>query len=339
MADDAVRAALGLPFRQVDTSGDELERQKSLFDKLMSSWFSNSRSTEAIMRGTVNEAAVFRTLKSKLYIKAIFEVGMLAQIKLLWIACSLDAVALVILPNGEIVIAVVEIKSSICDESLACILSVANQDLVICEFGDEAFRARVPEKHMGQLLQQLVVSSLRHVLYVAASETGITYAVLIVATQALLRLAVQTLQREASDTIEWLHTDPLMFPTFVSRENRRIIKADIPFFKLVDNYVRDNDALPPIKLFKHGSQSFYSKTKCGVDGGAQARAMLRCPTSSLPWEQKIVSQSFKTVAHNAFVAYRMLERKDDTASSESFGSLEDYRSRLNKVWRNTDVTV
>ena len=71
---NAVRQALGLVPRDSEPSFPQCP-----FRKCAESWFSGSRSAEAMMRGKANERASFLALKAKPFIKGFFEVGMIAQ--------------------------------------------------------------------------------------------------------------------------------------------------------------------------------------------------------------------------------------------------------------------
>ena len=97
----------------------------------------------------------------------------------------------------------------------------------------------------------------------------------------------------------------------------------------MNEHVLTHGPLPPVKLFKSGLQTFYSKTKCGVDGVTQFRAVLRSPTSSPDWEHKVAIQTFKTLAINAFQSYRLhyLNLNADGA----FICLDDIRKKMNAV--------
>lgn len=64
--------------------------------------------------------------------------------------------------------------------------------------------------------------------------------------------------------------------------------------------------------------------------------MLRSSNSHFKWEQKLVSQTIKTLAINAFITWRMFERQDLLESAETFCSLDSYRNVLNKVQATTD---
>ena len=76
---------------------------------------------------------------------------------------------------------------------------------------------------------------------------------------------------------------------------------------------------------------FYSKSKGGVDGSAQARAMLRSPSASFKWEQKVVWKTLKTLFVNEFIAYRMSERPELMETPCSFQNVNLYRQNLNNV--------
>jgi hypothetical protein len=123
-------------------------------------------------------------------------------------------------------------------------------------------------------------------------------------------------------------------------ELRKICQSRIAFWRLVDKHVSQTDAFyPPVKLFRHGFQSLYSRTKGGVDGSAQAKAILRSSTCSFKWEQKTVSQTLKTLAVNAFIAWRFLQVKTHLETKESFRDLDHFRACLNSVQSLADFVL
>jgi hypothetical protein len=135
-------------------------------------------------------------------------------------------------------------------------------------------------------------------------------------------------------------TDANEVPEMPDPELRKIAESRICFWRLVNKHVRDSDAFyPPVKHFRHGMQSLYSKTKGGVDGSAQAKAILRSPTSSFKREQKIVSQLMKTLCVNAFIAWRMLQMKSRLQTKELFQDLERFRSCINSVQSLADFEL
>lgn len=265
-----------------------------------------------------------------------------------WLACSPDCVALIDLSvlgmarddvqGGQLAIASVEIKTSITQSSLDRALSHATAEVVRCSVGDATFRQYVPIEHMGQALHQMVVLSVNYLIYVSASEAGVMYTVVVYCSSSIINQCCNALKSVAPPTVSWAFEETPKPPAFTESSTARILKSRLPFWMMVNNYVKDNDAFPPLKNFKHASQSLYSKTKGGVDGSAQARAILRSSTSSLKWEQKVVSQTIKTLAINSFLAWRMAQKKDMLGTKEVFQSLQYNRRTLNEVESLADFT-
>ena len=59
--------------------------------------------------------------------------------------------------------------------------------------------------------------------------------------------------------------------------------------------------------------------------------MLRSPSASFKWEQKVVGQTLKTLFVNAFLAYRMSERPELLENPCSFQNVNLYRQNLNNM--------
>ena len=332
-----IRSSIGLPARSVDPDTS----LAGTLGSLTRSWFSTARSTEPMMRGRANEGAVLASLSRRPFVKSIYECGMLAKADAEWLACSPDGVALIDVEDlcfdsgssspPNLSLASVEIKTSVSRASMDRALALATVDTVTCTVGDQGFREYIPECHMGQILHQLVVLSVNYVIYVSAGEAGIMYIVVVHCSDAVRELCKSALDRIAKPAVFWAYEENPQVPPFADPASAVTLRGRLSFWKIVYNHVKENDAFPPLKLFKHGTQSLYSKTKGGVDGSAQARAILRSSTSSLKWEQKIVSQTLKTLAINAFIAWRMAEKESLLQSKEAFGSLEKFRASLNKV--------
>ena len=141
----------------------------------------------------------------------------------------------------------------------------------------------------------------------------------------------EALENVALAAVQWAHEENGQIPEFCDGDSRKQIESKLPFWRMVNNYVIENDALMPVKIFKHGMQSLYSKTKGGVDGGAQAREILRSPGSTLQREQKIFCQTLKTLVVNSFVAWRLNQKQDLLLNKGAFGSLETFRDSLNRL--------
>ena len=98
-------------------------------------------------------------------------------------------------------------------------------------------------------------------------------------------------------------------------------------------------ALCNFEAFQARCKCFYSKTKGGVDGSAQARAMLRSPSASFKWEQKVVGQTLKTLFVNAFIAYCLSERPELMENPCSFQNANFYGQNLNNVESLSDFCL
>ena len=303
--------------------------------------------------------------------KGLFEIGMIAKRGKPWMACSPDGIAVIDLNNlpvftphqncqsetqlsssetpqynklpaleGCCVLCSVEIKTSVATSSLERSIQLASVDVKVCRVGDITFRTLFPEAHIGQILHQMLVLRINHVMYVAAAETGITFIVIAYCDVHILSVCELALEQAAEDCVAWAQEESMSMPSIQDAELSKVIYSRLPFWRLVNSYVLENSAFyPPVKLFRHGVQTLYSKTKGGVDGSAQARAILRSPTSSLKWEQKVVTQTLKTLAVNAFVAWRMRQKKSLLENKESFQNLEYYRGCLNAVQSLADFVL
>jgi hypothetical protein len=166
---------------------DSCDSRTSL--SLLSSWFISSRSTEPMMRGSVNENALLRALRRKTFMAGLFEAGMIAKKGKEWLACSPDGIAILNLDHctmaynpflapsasnvppwrstglgearlataGRFVLSSVEIKTSVSTSSLQRSTAAASRDVTLCTVGDQTFKELVPEQHVGQVLHQMIV--------------------------------------------------------------------------------------------------------------------------------------------------------------------------------------
>jgi hypothetical protein len=144
-------------------------------------------------------------------------------------------------------------------------------------------------------------------------------------------LAIHDTRRNASQlTVQWAHISNDV-PYFASSDTKKKLLSKLHFWRTVKDHILEHGALLPVKIFKHGTQSFYSKTKGGVDGAFRARALLRASTTHMKWEQKIVCHIWKTLVINAFIAWRIAERSDLLQSASSFETLDKFRHKINNV--------
>lgn len=147
---------------------------------------------------------------------------------------------------------------------------------------------------MEQIIHQLCVLRFGLALYIAAAETGILYMVIVRCQANVLERESQELTTIAAPIVAWAHGEQPSIPSYVKSDCKDTLNSRLEFFKIIGFYLKSNGPLPPIKLFKYGAQSFYSKAKGGVDGATQQRALLRFSIFNFQYKQKIVSQTIKS---------------------------------------------
>lgn len=335
LSNSVIMSTIGRPTQQ----SHSISKPECL-NNLLKSWFSSSRSTETMMRGSGNEGAVLNALLSRPAVKQVFECGMFALQNEPWIACSPDAIAWLhpvdlcakfgLIDNGPPFLASVEIKTSVASSSLDIALGNASQDVVYCYVGDDEFVKRIPLGHVGQLLQQALVLDVNFVVYVASSETGILFICIALIPASVRQICRTTLIDYAKDIVSWAHSDDATPPTELDANGKRLVSEKIPFWRLVNKYVIEHGPMPPLKLFRHGSQTFYSRTKGGVDGSAQYRATLRSSMTVFSWEQKLITQTIKAVVANAYVLWKINRNSRLLESASSYVGIDRFRNNINK---------
>lgn len=344
------RSTLGLPSIEDDPFSDS-----QWFNLFCVSWFSSKCSTEEMKRGTENETAVVENLKKKPFIKAVFEIGLVSKKDHPCLGCSSDGIALVhtdeaanamLAGDGDVTIddnnfwvATVEVKTKISPASLGSSLSLSSTDTIFCTADDEVFKRYIPHNHMAQVIQQVTVLNVKFAIYVVSSETGVLYTLFILIPPIIRDMCFEALRSVTQRTLNWVYEYSATIPSFVDKAQLQVVSSRLEFWKKVYNYVSKNGPFRPLKLFKHSVQSFYSKTKAGVDGATQQRALLRSPSSHFAWEQKLLTQTLKCLVVNAFISWRMYERRDLLTESSSFGCLDRFRNSVNKVQSQPDFIL
>lgn len=128
-----------------------------------------------------------------------------------------------------------------------------------------------------------MVLDVNFVVYVASSETGILFTCVIRILPALRSQCLNVLVDFCKPIVSWAHCEGGVTPTSADANSKRLVNEKLPFWRLLNDHVIKHGPLPPLKLFKHGSQSFYSRMKGGVDGSAQYRATLRSSMTVYGW--------------------------------------------------------
>jgi hypothetical protein len=160
--------------------------------------------------------------------------------------------------GAEDVVASLEIKTSVAASSLSSAVSNAAADVITCDLGDATFREHMPEAHMAQVIQQMIVLSTSFALYESASETGVMFILVIRGSVHCLDVWKRSLLSSAAPLAEWAHTSATATaPEFADVGAKALLESGVKFRRLVNREALDRGPLPPVKNFKHGIQCLY----------------------------------------------------------------------------------
>ena len=340
----ALREAVGYEPKKVPFS---ISEPSELVKGLCKSWFTTTRATEAMMRGTMNENAVLNYLRRRSYTKSLFSVGILSLKDHPWLASSPDAILMLDLSkiegpfhDNQVIPCTVEIKTSVSSTNMQQLTSLATKDLVVMDYTNDDIKKYIPEEHLGQIIHQAITANVSACIYVAASESQAIYTIAVMFDEEIITEVASFVDHFAKAAISWAHDGDAHVPLDKYGDDvEDLLLERVPFWKCVNEYVRERGPFMPIRVFRHSAQSYYSKTRGGVDGNSQTRAALKSSSSSQKWEQKVVTHTFKTILVNSFIAWRMLHKEDLLGTRDSFGDLEKYRQKLNRVQCMTDFAL
>lgn len=89
--------------------------------------------------------------------------------------------------------------------------------------------------------------SMRVAVYVAASETGILYIVLVRFSKEFVATCQDFLDSFASLVLRWAHEEPYEIPSFVSASLWSLVESRFSFWNVINTHVKDNGTFPPLK--------------------------------------------------------------------------------------------
>ena len=186
-----------------------------------------------------------------------------------------------------------------------------------------------------QMLHQMYTTSTRYGVFMSATESCVCSTV-IVKLPVWIEAIVASEMSKLSGIVSWSHTGTVdeavdSIPDTIAESDMEAVKSHLSFWHLVNAHVLANGPFPPLKLVKNAVQSFYSKTKPGVDGLTQDREVLANASAGMKWEQMVATKGLQTCAHNAHVAYKLHQRRDLVEDRDLFGDLSTFRTRIAHV--------
>jgi hypothetical protein len=309
-----------------------------MLQMMMKSWFSHNVSTESMKRGQVNEDPVCNAIRGMkaLKIRECFECGLYCHPDKPWHAVSPDGILFFECVEHDKdsddvaeqerywreAFGSLEIKSAIAASAVVSAMEYASVEPYHVVFGEGDFFKYTEKEHRAQLLMQAYVLDASKVLYVRATETGVHTVVLVDFPGTVLRDAELAL-RKYDSAIKWLHAKKLKFPQWLPKESNeyKIIESHWPFWNSLCAKQKEIGPLPPIRVFRNGTQVLYNKAKTGVDGLTQSTNHFRSQTSKLKWEQNVATKSLRRPYHGAFVSYRLIKNKSYVANAGEYKGL------------------
>ena len=81
-------------------------------------------------------------------------------------------------------------------------------------------------------------------VYVAASESGILFTAVFYCRQSILNFCHEALSNVAGPLVAWAYGPEPRPSEFADDCTAEVLKPRLPFWTLVDNYVKENDAFP-----------------------------------------------------------------------------------------------
>ena len=323
--DNIVRVLLGLdPIENRTETSDAAHLRSLTFD----TWFSFSRSTEEMARGSVNEAPALNAIRGMTGVIKAFEVGMFERADQPWIAASPDFATIIDLSQMEdevqrmfsalgvrYLLVGGEIKTGVADSGVLAATRNASSSTKVCSMGDETFCLLVDKAHRAQLLMESYVLDVAAMLYVRALETTNTKKVLIQIPDHTKSHCHRVLANNAK-FVSWAHSSNPTVPSFADADTRAVLQTNLPMWQAVEARARAKGPFQHrVRLFKHSHQTLYSKGRGGVDGRSEYSAILKSPTAKLQWEPNVVTKGLKLQHAAAFDPFHFPTRVPLTASS------------------------
>ena len=150
--------------------------------------------------------------------------------------------------------------------------------------------------------------------------------------EAIIQHVTQFVDNIVMATIGWVRDGVADVPLDKYEDDvEDLLLERVPFWKCVNKTIREERPFMPIRIFRHSTQSFYAKTREGVDGNSQTRSVLKSSSTAHKLELKVVTHTFKTILVNAFVFFFFFESKHFIYSVRNVHSLETEQHYLNIV--------
>lgn len=85
-------------------------------------------------------------------------------------------------------------------------------------------------------------------------------------------------------------------PTFADPDDKKLIKSKLPLKNAMNKHFIKKGSMHHVRVFRHATQTLYSKTKGGLDHASQFRTVMNAPGGK-PSEKRIFHAIFQDTPH------------------------------------------
>ena len=142
------------------------EMLRDLLDQCIHSWFGRHVVTDSMVIGSENEKPTVEAFKKLDFVESFYDIGLIRMKDKPYIGVSPDGVCC-IKHSGVMVWAIVEIKTHVKEKQVDDKKNAEEFGYYVsCDYDDSLFKSCVLSQHRKQLLQQCIVTGLKHAIYV-----------------------------------------------------------------------------------------------------------------------------------------------------------------------------
>ena len=303
-------------------SGYQDHTDGEIFEALTKSWFSRSRSTSPMVIGSKNECAVLKAFSQLNYVREVFEVGLVENSGVPFLAASPDAIATIDSAEDYTDIATVEVKTRVAKEKIAAAQDIArkyNYKRIDCNIGDEVWDECIEKEHSMQVMVQVSVLRVFLSCYIVAqpgTSAGpgrILYVVVGTVTTEYAENFLQCYVARLKDILlplyECRNVGEVLtnLPDGLDQKTIDIVRSRWPLFNCTREtaIAMNYKGFPPTSLYKTTFQMMYNCLKGGLDANSQQCAAIQ-PKIKVGFGQKYVVRMILAIVTNSWRAYQVL---------------------------------
>mmetsp|Transcript_20541 Transcript_20541/g.50659 ORF Transcript_20541/g.50659 Transcript_20541/m.50659 type:complete len:343 (+) Transcript_20541:346-1374(+) len=300
-------------------------------DVMLSKFFMRPLKKGSFALGSANESLVRRAVKECFAAlgysieKDIAEVGLICQNIKRYIATSLDGLIRVKAADATVSDVAVEIKTATNSETVLLMKERVENGEVrrfsAVRFNSEEFRRAVPDKsHRTQLLHHATTLKLSKVLYMAATDCQLVYAVLIEFPEQYCKTYESILDKAYTEHLSWAYVDNPKLPDNLNGKifsstpypvTLETIALHLSLWKKLSQWIDlAKLPLPVARLIVPYAVVLWNRVKGPIDVMSHYLADIHFNVASSRPRQVHIIRSNQTAALNGFLAEKFVSSRD-----------------------------